>query len=126
MKELLAEDRIKQESAFEKWWKAYPATDIFEHKGKKFIGSRGFRTKKEECRTKFNKILDEGDYSEADLIRALEYEVMIKKETSVKEGENKMRYMQSTLPYLNQRTFENFVDISKQPIKPSTGSGTDI
>lgn len=126
MKELIAYDKAREESAFDKWWKAYPATDIFEYRGRKFTGTRGFRVKKEECKLKFQKILQEGEYSGEDLVRALEYEVAIKKEASVKEGENKMRYMQSTLPYLNQRTFENFVEISKQPLQITRGSGTDI
>jgi hypothetical protein len=126
MKELIAEDKAKEESAFEKWWKAYPATDIFEYRGRRFTGTRGFRVKKEECKLKFQKILQEGEYSGEDLVRALEYEVAIKKEASFKEGENKMRYMQSTLPYLNQRTFENFVEISKQPLQATRSSGTDI
>jgi len=107
--------QIKVETAFDRWWKRYPSVDVFEHKGKKFQGSRGFKQKKEDCRQKFDKILNEGDYTADDMIRALEYEVKLKKEASVQSGENKMRYMQNSLTYLNQRTFENFIEISKQP-----------
>lgn len=107
--------QIKVETAFERWWKTYPVTDHFEHKGKVFSGSRGLRIKKEECKTKFDKIMNEGDYTVEDMIRALEYEVNLKKQASITAGENKMKYMQGSITYLNQRTFENFIEISKQP-----------
>jgi hypothetical protein len=114
--------KIVVESAFDRWWKTYPTTDHFEHKGKVFTGSRGLRVKKDECRTKFEKILNEGEYTVEDLIRALEYEITLKKEASLSSGENKMRYMQMTITYLNQRTFENFIEISKQAPPPSRSS----
>lgn len=113
---------------FETWWKTYPATDIFEYKGRTFNGSRGLRQKKEECRKRFNEILLEGEHSAEDLIRALNREVLLKKEQSIRDNENKMKYMQNSATYLNQRTFENFI-YPKEEIKidnPSTipSSGT--
>ncbi len=69
--------------------------------------------KKEDCKTKIKAILNEGDYTIDDLIRALDFEVFQKKEKSVKEGKNSITYMQNSLTYLNQRTFENFIEISK-------------
>lgn len=115
---------IKVETAFDRWWKTYPVTDHFEYKGKTFAGSRGLRTKKDECRTKFEKILNEGEYTVDDMIRALEYEVNLKKQASVSAGENKMRYMQGSITYLNQRTFENFIEISKQPSQAKGSADT--
>jgi hypothetical protein len=113
------------DEAFEEWWKTYPSTDIFEYKGKKFAGTRGFKVKKAECLIKFRKILEEGEFRYDDMIRALEYEILLKKEASIREGENKMKYMQNSLTYLNQRTFENFIEISKTvkvEIKSSTNN----
>jgi hypothetical protein len=104
----------KAEDAFERWWKVYPSTDIFTYKGKNFEGNRGLRQKKQDCKKEFYKILNEGEYTVEDLIRALEFEVLLKKEASVKEGDNKMRYMINTMTYLNQRLFENFIEVSKQ------------
>jgi hypothetical protein len=118
------------ESCFADWWKAYPGTDTFTHKGKRFSGSRGLRQKKDECKTKFNKILEEGTYTCDELIAALEYEVSQKKEASVKAATNRMMYMQNSLTYLNQRTFESFVELIREGGKieesPSVAGGTDI
>ena len=96
------------------WWAAYPGTDTFEHKGRKFVGSRSLRQNKEECRLKFDKILIEGEYSVQELINALEYDVLMKKENSVKTGNNKLSYMQNSLTYLNQRSFESFIELIRE------------
>ena len=115
---------------FEKWWKAYPGTDTFEHKGKKFSGSRSLRTDKENCKLRFNAILAEGEYSVDDLVSALEFDVLQKKENSLKTGMNKITFMQNSLTYLNQRTFEPFIELVKEGMtivetnKPV--GGTDI
>jgi hypothetical protein len=110
---------------FENWWKAYPSTDIFEYKGKKFKGNRGLRAKKDACKELYTKIINEGEFTAEDLLRALDYEVLIKKEASVREGENKLKYMVNTHTYLYQRLFENFVAISKEkPLTDKTAPGS--
>jgi hypothetical protein len=115
---------------FEEWWKAYPGTDTFAHKGKKFTGARSLRQNKEECRIKFDKILLEGEYTAAQLIEALNFDVLQKKENSVKTNSNKVTYMQNSLTYLNQRSFEPFIELIKEgavieeTFKPP--DGTDI
>ncbi len=116
---------------FEEWWKAYPGTDNFTHKGKKFVGSRTLRSNRDECRLRFDKILLEGEYTAAELIAALEFDVLQKKENSVKTGTNRLSYMQSSATYLNQRSYEPFIELIKEgakieeaPIKPT--GGTDI
>lgn len=116
---------------FEEWWKVYPGTDNFTHKGKKFVGSRTLRSNRDECRLRFDKILLEGEYTAADLIAALEFDVLQKKENSVKTGTNRLSYMQSSATYLNQRSYEPFIELIKDgakieeaPIKPT--GGTDI
>jgi capsule polysaccharide export protein KpsE/RkpR len=72
------------------------------------------RVKKDDCKLKFKKILDEGEYTIDELVAALEYEVLQKKENSVKAGENKLKYMQNSLTYLNQRTFEPYIELIKE------------
>lgn len=104
-------------SEFDLWWSEYPSTDSFEYKNKKFAGSRGLRVGKDDCRTKFNKVLLEGEHSANNLIEALKLEVFQKKEKSVKEGSNKLSYMQNSLTYLNQRTFENFISLINSGVK---------
>ena len=118
------------ESCFTDWWKAYPGTDTFIYKGKSFSGSRSLRQKKEDCKNKFNKILEEGIYTCDELIAALEYEVLQKKEASIKSNANRMMYMQNSLTYLNQRSFESFIELIREGgrIEESSGvtGGTDI
>jgi hypothetical protein len=108
------------DSEFERWWKAYPGTDTFVHKGKTFQGTRSMRVKKDDCKIKLKKILDEGEYTIDEMLEALEYEVLQKKENSVKAGENKLKYMQNTLTYLNQRTFEPYIELIKEGVSAPT------
>jgi hypothetical protein len=115
---------------FDDWWKAYPGTDTFTHKGKEFSGTRSLRAKKDDCKAKLNSILAEGEYTIAELITAIQYEVLQKKENSVKTKTNKLSYMQNSLTYLNQRTFEPFIELIREGkiVKEETQveGGTDI
>jgi len=123
---------VKKESSveFDRWWKAYPGTDIFTHKGKSFTGTRTLKVGKDDCLAKLNNILSEGEYTIDELIAALEYEVLQKKENSVKTGINKLTYMQGTSTYLTQKTFEAFVELIREGKtvveEPTTTGGTDI
>jgi len=113
---------------FEEWWKNYPTTDSFTYKHKTFKGSRSLRRAKNDCKVKFKAILNEGDYTAQQLIDALKYEVNVKVERSLREGKNLMSYMQGSVPYLNQRTFEGFIELmesEKDKPEQQTGS-TDI
>jgi hypothetical protein len=122
--------RKKVDDDFDRWWKAYPGTDTFSYKGKSFSGSRSMRVKKDECKVKFKKILEEGEYTTDDLIAALEFEVLQKKENSLKTSTNKLSFQQNSLTYLNQRTFEPFIELVRagETIKESqpVAGGTDI
>lgn len=116
---------------FEEFWKAYPGTDTFTHAGRTFQGSRSLRVSKDDCRTKFNKILLEGEYSPSQITEAMKYDVLQKKEASVRQGTNKLSYMQNSLTYLNQRSFEPFIELIMQqtPIevtKSNINTTTDI
>lgn len=120
----------KTSDDFELWWKAYPGTDTFKVSGKSFTGTRSLRAKKDECKIKFNKILEEGEYTVKDMIDALEFEVNQKVNNSIKTGVNKMSFMQNSLTYLNQRTFEPFIELiregHKQEIDTPVSGSTDI
>jgi hypothetical protein len=115
---------------FEEWWKAYPGTDTFTHKGKKFTGARSLRQNKDECRLRFDKILLEGEYTAAQMIEALNFDVLQKKENSVKTSTNRLSYMQNSFTYLNQRSFEPFIELIKEGGKVEETDkpvgGTDI
>jgi len=108
------ERRKTSEDAFDRWWKAYPGTDTFTHKNKSFSGGRSLRTKKDECKEKLEKILSEGEYTISELIEALEFEVLQKKEKSVLTKSNALTFMQNSLTYLNQKTYESFVELIRE------------
>ena len=118
-------------SKFDEWWKEFPSTDTFEHKGKLFSGCRNLRQGKDDCRVKFDKILLEGEYSAQILIDALRFDILNKKENSLKTGTNKLTYLQNSLTYLNQRSYEGSIDLIQQGIVidesfETRRSGTDI
>jgi hypothetical protein len=104
---------VKIKCSFDLWWEAFPRTDLFSYQGKEFTGSRGMRVKKEDCRKKFAQIMNEGEHTPEDMVRALEYEVLLRKQDSFKEKDNKLKYMHNSYTYLLQRDFENFIEISK-------------
>jgi hypothetical protein len=116
---------------FEEWWKSYPGTDSFQYKGKTFKGTRSLRLYKDDCRLKFDKIILEGEYTAQQLIAALNYEVLQKKEASIATNSNRLTFMQGSVVYLNQRTFEPFIELINEGVKldiapqKPTG-GTDI
>ena len=116
----------KKDSDFDKWWNRYPGTDTFTYKSQSFTGTRGMRVKKDECKIKFDSIVGEGEYKPTELIAALEYEILQKKENSIKTKVNRLTFMQNSLTYLNQRSFEPFIELirdgktikeSAEPIK---------
>lgn len=102
---------------FDLWWKAYPGTDNFTYKGKTFKGDRTIRVNKQKCREKFEKIINEGEYSGQLLIDAMVFNVVQKKEMSLKKRENKLTYMQNSLTYLNQRSFEPYIELIQSGMK---------
>lgn len=104
--------------AFTLWWEKFPATDTFKYKGKVFSGCRGLRTKKDDCKKKLLAVLEEKEYTIEQLIAALDYEIIQKKEISLKSGENKMAYFRNSLTYINQRSWEPFIDLIKLKIVP--------
>ena len=119
-----------EDDRFNLWWNAYPGTDNFMHKDEVFSGSRTLRAGKEECKLKLNKILEEGEYTLEEMVDALKFDVLQKKENSVKTKSNKVTYMQNSLTYLNQRSFEPFIELIKEGQKiveaPQQLNSTDI
>jgi hypothetical protein len=115
-------------SDFEEWYKTFPGTDTFTHKGKTFSGSRTLRQNPADCRIKFDKILLEGEYTATELIEALKFDVLQKKEASVKENTNKLKYMQGSLTYLTQKSYAAYIELIREgiQIKETQSNGTDI
>jgi hypothetical protein len=119
-----------EDDRFNLWWNTYPGTDNFVHKGVDFSGSRTLRVNKEECKLKLNKILEEGEYTLEEMVEALKFDVLQKKENSVKTKANRLAYMQSSITYLNQRSFEPFIELIREGRKvvdaPEQLNSTDI
>lgn len=119
------------DDSFDRWYKAFPSTDTFKYKGKTFSGSRSLKAKKDDCKIKLKAILNEGEYTIEEMIKALEFEVIQKKENSIKTGVNKLSYMQNSCTYLHQKSYESFIElikegmVVKEEFTPSTG-GTNI
>ena len=62
-------------------------------------------------------------------LEALKYEVDVKVQRSIKERKNIMSFMQGSITYLNQRTFEAFIELmdqEKDNPPESTSGPTDI
>jgi hypothetical protein len=116
---------VKYEDEFTKWWKTYPGTTEFTYKSRHFPGSRAIRINKEGCKSKFERIIDEGVSGE-DMVKALEKEIEQKKEESIKTGQNKLNYMQNSLTYLNQRTFEPYLELIKKEPESQSKNTIDI
>lgn len=118
------------EQGFEQWWKEFPSTDVFEYKGIKFVGTRSLRSDKPACTVLFSRVINEGEYTAEDLIRALKYEIILKKEDSVKNRTNKLSFLSNSATYLRQRKFDGFVEVSKNsPIfnnQASTNSSSSM
>lgn len=106
--------------SFKAFWDTFPSSDTFEYRGRKFEGSRGLKQKKEDCRVKLNKILNEGDFTIEQIIKCLKLEVHQKQEKSYKEGKNHMSFMQNSCTWLNQRTFEGYIELIKKEVEKST------
>lgn len=115
---------------FRKWWETFPGTNTFDYKGKHFEGERSLRINESACRIKFDKIINEKEYTVDDLIESLKYDVFQKKEASFRKGENKLTFMQNSLTYLNQYSFAPFVELIRGGAKivetPKPVGGTDI
>jgi len=127
--EVVLKKKIDKVSDFDAWWESFPSNNKFTHKGISFKPTRSFRTRKNDCKTLFNKIINEKKFTAEQIIEATKYDVFLKKENSVKKRENQLTYLQNTYTYLYQGTFEGFVDLindDKELINNVPKGATDI
>lgn len=109
--------KLKPNNEFEMFWKAFPSTDTFTYKGVSFQGSRALRINKDDCKIELKEILNEGEYSIDIIISAIEYDVIQKKEASLRTKTNKLTYIQNSLTYLRQMSFEPFISLINSGVK---------
>lgn len=112
------------ESDFESWWSIFPPTDAFTYKGVNFKGERGLRIHKLKCKETFCKLVNSGEYTAIQIIEATKADVSTRKEASVKLRENKLKYLQNSSTYLNQRSFDPYVD--QLPPAPDPGNSSRL
>lgn len=100
---------------FDRFWNSYPGTDNVIKEGKIiYKGTRALRKgNKQDIRVKLSKILAENKYKLDDIIAAIKFEVDQKTSESIKRRENKLTYMQNIDTYINQRSFEAYVEVAK-------------
>lgn len=111
-------------SEFDEWWNIFPPNDKFTIKNKKFGPTRAFKTKKEDCRLKFNKMVLDGEFTAKQIINATLYDINLKKERSFKKNNNQLKYLQNSHTYLYQKTFSGFVDMKVTIVKKITKMGS--
>lgn len=101
-------------SDFDSWWEVFPSTDEFMMGTKRFAGTRGLRIAKEKCRFEWTKIIDEGEFSKEEIIRATLYDITQRKSNSLKQNKNNLTFLQGSSVYLNNRSFGPFISLSKK------------
>lgn len=94
---------------FKIWWEAFPKGDGFTIRGKKFPRTRALRLNEAKCEKKFNEILKKG-VTLADMLTALNREMLSRMENSHRSGKNEMRYMSNSQAYLNGGAYEAWLD----------------
>jgi len=108
-------------SSFDSWWKIYPKTDGFTHKGRTFPLTRNLIAGKVKAKGYWNKIINKGEFTAEDVIKATEFDVLQRKEMSIKKGTNQLTFMQNSATYLYNDSFEAFVEIVKSGGTPANG-----
>jgi hypothetical protein len=124
---ILVKKKVVKEEAFTRWWGVFPSNNKFVHGGRIFAATRSFKTKKADCKKLFEKLINEKKFTADQIIQATEYDVNMKKDNSVKNGQNELTYLQNSHTYLYQESFEGFVELinEKKPFRRG-GGGTNI
>lgn len=101
--------KINIEQQFEEFWNTYPSTDRWGN----FGATRALKANLAGCRHKFREIMLEGETTLEQLIKALNFQIELFKNTS-KLADNKMSYFQNSHAWLHQRTFLQYLEIMKE------------
>lgn len=105
-----------KESGFYKFWSIYPLK----------VGSRVLRAKDYNsregliCKQKWDRITHKNPVKEAEIIKALELEIEIKRNS------NSLQYMQLITTYLNQQTWEKYTHLINNTEAIETNEKTEL
>lgn len=102
-----AKEDYKPDDRFMEWLGYFPKGTAFKHGGKLFSGTRNLHVKIKECEKVYVSILEKGEVTHQQLVDCLALEVKMRKADSVRLNQNELRYMKSTLPWLNGKAWEN-------------------
>jgi len=101
-----------RKEGFEEWWALYPANSKWEDKntGTKFSEIRPLRTGKEQCKKKYDNLINNRHVTHRELIDCLKYEIKARKIDSLKNNKNQLCFMKNSLSYLNQEAYLSYID----------------
>lgn len=110
---------------FEEWWNLYPSNSKWKdiNTGTEFTEARPLRTGKDQCRKKYDILINSGVVTHRQLIDCLKYEIKSRKLDSLKLGKNQMTFMKGSLSYLNNDAYLAYIDEIKN--KPEFIIGSD-
>lgn len=97
---------VSVEANFDEFWTLFPSSD----KWGNFSATRSLKSDKENCRKKYKKLINEEGYKHEDIIKALSYQIALFKKNST-VIDNKMKFFQNSLTWINQRTFIQYLEI---------------
>lgn len=101
---------------FLSFWSAFPQSDGYQD----VIGTRELRKEKEKSFIQWELLMKE--YTPQQIIKALEVEIAVRTQKSIKEGKNHLSFVSNTINYLKGRKFELY--LGKEVPKDNTGKVT--
>jgi len=107
---------------FDLWWETFPSNNGFDV----FKATRTFKVKKDDCKTLFNKYVNEKKYTAKEIIDATKYDVEIRKENSIKKRENQLTFLQNSHTYLYQESFQGFIGLEIKENKKEDYDGINV
>ena len=107
---------------FDLWWEIFPANNKFDI----FKATRTFKVKKDDCKTLFNKYINEKKYTAKEIIDATKYDIEIRKENSIKKRENQLTFLQNSHTYLYQESFQGFIGLELEENKKQDYDGINV
>lgn len=116
-------EKIKTD--FDRWWEVFPSTDRI--KEANMDVTRNLQEAKSKCRELFREIVDKGEHTAEEIIKATAWDVQNRINISIKTRKNSLTFLQNSATYLRQRTFAAFIglEINKKE-EQSSGGVVDI
>lgn len=95
---------------FNVWWNSYPPTATFTHKGASFTSSQVKRIKKTLCRSHWDAILLEGEYTAEQIVQGTVNHIAMAIDESVKNKENRVQFIFNSERYIRERCFAPYIE----------------